>query len=239
MLQKLFCSKLSPIYDEPHTLFREELRNPELYYSIVAAIAAGRTRLTDIANYTGIQRTHLPKYLRVLTDLGMIMRVTPIMSRKGWYEVRNPILRTWFKLVEPNLNLVEAGLYDELLTRVRAGLDAEVAPKAFEEVVRVYALRKFLPQLARLKGKVEVGKYLHKDVEFNLVILNPTSGKAYVLEVKWSDLTERDVFREYSRLLRRVESSALSKYDVVPYIVARSAPRVDEVNLITLDDLPI
>jgi len=239
VLQKLFCSKLSPIYDEPHTLFREEFRNPELYYSIVAAIAAGHTRLTDIANYTGIQRTHLPKYLRVLTDLGMIMRVTPIMSRKGWYEVRDPILRTWFKLVEPNLNLVEAGLYDELLTRVRAGLDAEVAPKAFEEVVRVYALRKFLPQLARLKGKVEVGKYLRKGVEFDLVILNPASGKAYVFEVKWSDLTERDVFREYSRLLRRVESSALSKYDVVPYIVARSAPRLDGVNLITLDDLPV
>jgi len=43
VLQKLFCSKLSPIYDEPHTLFREEFRNPELYYSIVAAIAAGHT----------------------------------------------------------------------------------------------------------------------------------------------------------------------------------------------------
>ena len=103
----------------------------------------------------------------------------------------------------------------------------------------MYALRKFLPALARLKGRVRVGKYLRKGVEFDLVILNPASGKAYVFEVKWSDLTEKDVVREYSRLLRKVKSSTLSKYDVVPYVVARSAPRVDGVNLITLDDLPV
>lgn len=239
VLTKLFCSKLSPMYDEPYTIFREEFRNPELYYSIVAAIAAGHTRLTEIANYSGIQRTHLPKYLRVLTDLGIVRRVTPIMGKKGWYEVKDPILRTWFKLIEPNLSLVEAGLYDELLVKVKAGLDQEVAPKAFEEVVRAYVLREFLPALTRLKGKVKVGKYVHKGVEFDLVALQPASGKAYVFEVKWSDLTEKGVRREYLRLLRRVKSSALSNYDVKAYLVARSAPRVDGVNILTLNDLPI
>lgn len=239
VLTKLFCSKLSPIYDEPHTLFREEFRNPELYYSIVAAIAAGHNRLTEIANYTGIQRTHLPKYLRILSDLGIIAHVTPIMGKKGWYEVRDPILRTWFKLVEPNLSLVEAGLYDELLTKIKVELDQEVAPKAFEEVVRTYVLREFLPTLARLRSKVAVGRYVHRGVEFDLVVLHSTSGKACVFEVKWSDLTEKDVRREYSRLLHKVKSSALSKYDVKAYIVARSAPSVDGANILTLKDLPI
>lgn len=239
VLEKLFGSKLSPIYDEPHTLFREEFRNPEVYYSIVAAIATGHTRLTDIANYTGIQRTHLPKYLRILTDLGLVKRVTPVIGKRGWYEVKDPILRTWFKLLEPNLSLVEAGLYDELITRIKAGLDQEIAPKAFEDVVRTYVFREFLPALSKRGGKVKVGKYVHKGLEIDLVVMQPESRKAYVFEVKWSDLTARELRREYLKLSRKVASSALSDYDVVTYVVARSAPRVEGTNVITLDELPI
>ncbi len=239
VLMKLFGSKLSPIYDEPHTIFREEFRNPEIYYSIVAAVATGRTRLTEIANYTGIQRTHLPKYLRILSDLGIIEHVKPVIGKKGWYEVRDPILRTWFKLLEPNLSLVEAGLYDELLARIKGGLDREIAPKAFEEVTKDYVLRRILPTLTKLGNKVRVGKYVHRGVELDLVVMHPASGKAHVFEVKWSDLTVKDLRREHLKLLRKIESSMLSNYDVEAHIVARSAPKVEGINVLTLGDLPI
>lgn len=234
VLKKLFGSRLSPIYEEPHMLFREEFRNPEVYYSIVSAISRGFSRLSEIADYTGLPRTHLPKYLRVLTDLGFIEYVRPVMAKRGWYEVKDPILRTWFKLVEPRLYLVEAGLYDRLIEEIRGEIDT-LASKAYEEIARKYVLKKYLPRLGG--GRVPIGKYVHKGTEIDLVILSKEARKAYAFEVKWSDLTEKDLEREYRKLQRKIEATMLRDYSTEAFIIARRAPK--RPYSITLDDMPI
>ncbi len=233
-VEKLFGSRISPIYDEPYLLFREEFRNPQTYYSVVAAIAYGYNRLSSISDYTGIPRTHLPKYLKILVDLGYIEYVKPLFSRRGWYRVRDHILRTWFKIIEPRIHLVEAGYLDKIVDYVLKNIDMFIG-EVYEKIVYRYVLENILPKLG--KTNILVGKYLYRGVEIDLVVLLRDKRRALVYEVKWSDLNDRELDMEYNRLLNKIEKTPLRDYTVNAYIVTRKSPRKEYV--VTLDEIPM
>lgn len=50
------------LYDEPRFLLLQELRDPRRYFSILEAIAAGRTRQNEIAQATGIAPSSIAFY---------------------------------------------------------------------------------------------------------------------------------------------------------------------------------
>ncbi len=234
VVEKLFGSKYSPIYDEPHLLFREEFRNPETYYSIVSAIAYGYNRLSSISDYTGIPKTHLPKYLKILVDLGYIEYVKPLFSRKGWYRVKDPILRVWFKLIEPKIHLVEAGYFDKVIEYILEEIDVFTS-EVYEEIVYRYILEKHLSRLNT--PDTVIGRYVYKGIEIDLVILSRNMKKALIYEIKWSDLDYRELKKEQYRLIKKIEKTPLRNYSTEIYIVARNSPR--RKNVITIKDIPI
>jgi AAA+ ATPase superfamily predicted ATPase len=234
VLVRLFGTRISPIYDEPIMLFREEFRNPETYYSIVYAIAHGYNRLSQIADYTGIPRTHLPKYLRLLSTLGYIEYVVPLFTRKGWYRVRDPIMRTWFMLLEPRLHMAETGRYEELINSILGSIDAFTGP-VFEEIAKQYILENADPSW--LGSRTRVGRYLHRGVEIDLVVLSEERRRALAYEFKWSDLDEREARRIHAKLWEKIRQTPLRNYSVETYIVARKAPLLNHV--ITLDEMPV
>ncbi|MGD8229848.1 MAG: ATP-binding protein, partial [Desulfobacteraceae bacterium] len=60
-------NKNALLYSEPRFLLMEELREPSIYFSILKAIAFGRTRLNSIVQETGIVDRHkVNKYITVL-----------------------------------------------------------------------------------------------------------------------------------------------------------------------------
>jgi AAA+ ATPase superfamily predicted ATPase len=234
VLERLFATRISPIYDEPIMLFREEFRNPETYYSIVYAIAHGYNRLSQIADYTGIPRTHLPKYHRILSSLGYIEYTVPLFTRKGWYRVRDPIMRTWFMLLEPRLHLAETGRYEELINGILEDIDRFTGP-VFEEVAKQHILEN--TSLARLGPRTRVGRILYRGIDIDLVIISEEERRALAFEVKWSNLDEREIRRIHAKLREKIKRTPLRNYNVETYIVARKAPRSDHV--ITLNEIPV
>ena len=77
--------KHSPLYEEPRFLLMQELNEPSLYFSILKAIAFGRTRLNDIAQETGIVDGHkVNKYISVLRDLRIVRREVPVTEDKPY-----------------------------------------------------------------------------------------------------------------------------------------------------------
>ncbi len=55
----------------------------EIYYSTVSAIAHGYNRLSSIFDYADVQRTHLPKHLRIPVDLEYIGYVRLLFSKRS------------------------------------------------------------------------------------------------------------------------------------------------------------
>jgi len=112
-------SKNAFLYSEPRFLLMEELREPSIYFSILKAIAFGKTRLNEIVQETGIDDRHkVNKYLSVLRELHIIRRKVPLTedkphkSRKGIYILDDPFFRFWFRYIFPNMSYLEEGDID-------------------------------------------------------------------------------------------------------------------------------
>jgi len=115
-IRDVILNKNSFLYSEPRFLLMEELREPSVYFSILKAIAFGKTRLNEIVQETGISDRHkINKYLTVLRELRIIRREVPVTeekpykSRKGIYLLDDPYFRFWFRYVFPNTTYLEEG----------------------------------------------------------------------------------------------------------------------------------
>ena len=114
------------LYNEVEFILREELREPRVYLSILAAISLGKTRSSEIINTTGIEKSHLHKYLGVLEHLRLIQRELPITepmpakSKKGLYKLPDNFLRVWFQFIYPFKSSLEIGDQSEARGKFKA-----------------------------------------------------------------------------------------------------------------------
>ncbi len=112
-------------------------------------------------------------------------RETPLFKKKGYYRISDPILRTWFHLVEPVQELLDLERYDEALERIMTRVE-ELAASVWEDLVRDCLLRSLAPQ-----GYSVAGRLLHKGEELDVAVLDPLGKRAVVAEAKWSHVTIR------------------------------------------------
>ncbi len=174
-------------HDEVRLLLQQELREPRNYFAILEAIAAGRTRLNEIKQVTGLEGA--TAYLKTLQDLQLVERVVPATerqphkSRRGLYRLRDHFFRFWFRFVHPHRTLLERG-------GVQAALDTLVAPQieaftgpVFEEVCRQFLWRiglagelPFLP--------LRIGSWWRANEEVDIVAVG--QGAALLAECKWT-----------------------------------------------------
>lgn len=65
------------LHEEPDNLLKAELRETNVYSSILSAIANGRNKIIDIANFIHEDRTKVAKYLITLQTLRLIEKRIP------------------------------------------------------------------------------------------------------------------------------------------------------------------
>ena len=76
----------------------------------------------------------------------------------------------------------------------------------------------------------KIGKWWHKGEEIDLVLVNETEKKAILVEVKWKDLKERDVYRILSELERKAGITPLEGYEVFYCIIGRNVEGKEEIS---------
>jgi AAA+ ATPase superfamily predicted ATPase len=184
---------LSPhrfLNDEPRFLLREEVRDPANYFSVLAAIAAGKTHQNEIAQVAGFpNRDTAGPYLRTLQDLRLVERHVPITeehphkSRKGIYRLRDYFFRFWFRFVYPNESaLARGGVTGVMERHIEPHLDEFVAP-IFEEVARQHIWRMALTGQLPFAPQ-RVGGWWDKEHEIDVVAIGDHD--FLVGECKWS-----------------------------------------------------
>lgn len=181
-----------PLYNEPQLLLMEELREPRNYFSILRAVAQGKTRLNEIAQSAGVGdgRT-TARYLAILQEMRVVRRIVPASesrpekSKKGLYQIADPFLRFWFRFVHPHRGSLEMGLADAVLEqRVRPVFDQFVS-YAFEEAAREYVAR--LARVGELPFLPErIGAWWGRGEEIDVVAISDAEGAVLVGECKWS-----------------------------------------------------
>lgn len=194
-------SRGSFLYDEVRFVLQQELREPRNYFAILQAVAAGKTRLNEIKQATGIEGA--TAYLDTLQQLHLVERTVPVTesqphkSRRGIYRLKDHYLRFWFRYVHPNRSQLERG-------GAQIVLENQVIPEidhfsslTFEEVCQQTFWQ------AGLSGKLpfvptKVGSWWNANEEVDLVILGEKD--AVLVECKWtSKPAGMDILAELER----------------------------------------
>ncbi|MCL2137736.1 MAG: ATP-binding protein [Coriobacteriia bacterium] len=112
-IEQQILNKRSLLYEEPTFLLSNEVSETGSYFSIIKSIATGNRRIGKISADLGIKLTNLPKYLKTLTDLGLIERVIPVTEKNpeknkmGLYQITDNFISFWFKFVYPERSRLE------------------------------------------------------------------------------------------------------------------------------------
>jgi AAA+ ATPase superfamily predicted ATPase len=140
-------SKGESLYEEPLHLLREEqeIRDPATYFAVVRAIAAGRTRVSELSSTAQIPTPNLTKMLGRLEALGYLEARAPLgpkgsEARRTSYRLADPFFRFWFRFVFPNRSLLERGRVKDVLKVIDRDFDTFMG-SAFEDCCREWTGR--------------------------------------------------------------------------------------------------
>lgn len=205
------------LYDEAETLLKEELRTYYLYLSIFEAIAMGKTRSVEIADYSKIAQKDLPKYLTTLMKLELVGKEHPVtekeQSKKTRYFVKDNFFRFYFKYIHPNKTEIESGNPDKVISIIKRDFGSYVG-KSFENVVyeslvRLNSLGRTpfsFTRIGRMWGKIPGKPRGENTYEIDIVALNDTTKEILFAECKWknkkTDVGALETLAEKSRFVK-------------------------------------
>ena len=140
----LFFEPSGRLFEEPMNLLKQELKIPETYNAIIAAIAGGSSKLNEIATKAGIETSQCSKMLSTLISLGLVRKeypITDINSRKSIYLLEDKMFIFWYRFVLPELSRIAAGLGELVCKEVFTEHLSRHLGHAFEDCAKQYMWR--------------------------------------------------------------------------------------------------
>lgn len=238
----------SYLFEEPENLLKQELREPAVYNSIIRAIAEGASRMNDISTKTGIETGPCAKYVKILINLGIIKKETPVTEKPGKktvYFLTDNFFRFWYRFVPQNITAIGSGrigiVYPHAVRRHLSDYMGLIFEKMCQEYLLYYAddLPVQLNDLGQWWG-TDSGK--KKQIQIDIVG-TPAEGNEYLIgSCKFKNekigTDELELLREYAGVFGKGE-----KYYY--YIFSKGgftrnlmeAGSRGEVTLISLEDM--
>jgi len=176
----------SYLYEEPENLLKQELREPAIYNSVITAVAGGASHSNEIATKVGIESPICAKYLKVLLDLGILVKKTPITEKAGKksiYAIGDNLFRFWYRFVPQNTSAISAGRIDRIYDPVIKKHYSDYMGLIFEQMCREYLflyaedVPVVLSDIGSWWGTDSKEK---KEIEIDIVG-TPVEGKEYVI----------------------------------------------------------
>ena len=241
-IQDNILTRGSYLYDEVRFILQQELREPRNYFAILQAIAAGKTRLNEIKQATGLDGA--TAYLDTLQQLHLIERLVPVTetqpqkSRRGIYRLKDNYLRFWFRYVHPNRSQLErGGTYPILENQVLPEID-HFSSLAFEEICQQYFWQNGLSEkLSFLPDNI--GRWWSANEEIDLVVVGEKD--AVLVECKWSsqpigtnilaDLERKASVVQQELGERKIQFALCSRSGFTPQLIESLTKRSDTLLL--------
>ena len=247
LLENLFNTS-GYLFEEPENLLKQELREPATYNSIISAIAGGASRANEISTKVGVESGVCAKYLKVLLDLGILKKETPITEkpgRKTIYAIDDNFFRFWYRFVPRNMSVINAGQIRQVYEKAIKQYYPDYMGQIFEKMCREYFLR-YAEDLPILLN--DVGQWwgtdprIRKEVQIDIVG-TPVEGREYLIgSCKYRNekigMEELELLHRYAAVFRpdgNFHYYIFSKNGFTPALL--DAQKQGSVKLLTLDDL--
>lgn len=145
-IKNTFLNPVSFLYEEPINLLKQEVREPAIYTAIIAAIATGASRMSEISGKVGEDTNICAMYLKNLINLGIVQKETPYgekASRKSIYSIEDNMFRFWYRFVFGNNSIIARGAADLAYKRIEPQL-SDYMGKIFEEICKQYLWKQLI-----------------------------------------------------------------------------------------------
>ncbi|MBR2036767.1 MAG: ATP-binding protein [Lachnospiraceae bacterium] len=139
-IKNTYLNPTSSIYEEPQNLLKQEVRGPAIYNAIIAAIATGYTKMSEISTKVGEDTSVCATYIKNLVSLGIVKRETPFgedSARKTIYSIKDNMFRFWYRFVPENTSIISRGATELAYSRIQPHL-SDYMGGIFEEICKQY-----------------------------------------------------------------------------------------------------
>jgi AAA+ ATPase superfamily predicted ATPase len=130
------------LFEEPTNLIKQELKIPQTYNAVIAAIADGGSKLNGIAARAGIETSQCSKMLATLISLGLVRKEVPVTdkpdSKKTVYLLDDQLFIFWYRFVLPELSRITAGVGGAVCDELFGGQLSGHVGYAFEKCAVQY-----------------------------------------------------------------------------------------------------
>lgn len=206
-IEENILNRTGYLYEEPHFLLQQEVTEVGGYFSVLRAIAFGRSKLSEIASFMETKSTDLTRTLKTLIELDLVRREVPVTeenpekSKKGLYRITDYYIRFWFTMIYPNQGDIEQGNTAYVLEKIKKSLVRSHTAFVYEDICREeLAARKDLPC-----HFPKIGRYWDKNTEIDIVAVNDEESVILFGECKyWSGCVDVDVFYQLQEKAGRV-----------------------------------
>lgn len=206
-IEEKILNRTGYLYEEPHFLLQQEVTEVGGYFSVLRAIAFGRSKLSEIASFMETKATDLTRTLKTLIELDLVRREVPVTeenpekSKKGLYRITDYYIRFWFTMIYPNQGDIEQGNTAYVLEKIKKSLVRSHTAFVYEDICREeLAARKDLPC-----HFPKIGRYWDKNTEIDIVAVNDEESVILFGECRyWSGCVDVDVFYQLQEKAGRV-----------------------------------
>lgn len=183
------------VLDSPSVIYVDEIKNIPGSNAIFTHISNGKNKLSDLYNSFGKSSSHILFVLEPLTEMGLIVKETPINMlenrKRIFYYIEDNFLDFYYRYISAYKTLNFSGSSKDYYKRfIKEDLENTFIPKKFEKIVKQYLIEKNIRSELNVPFK-NIGKYWHNDskrkinVEFDVVYLD-YDGVYNFIEVKYS-----------------------------------------------------
>ena len=137
-IKNTYLNPASSIYEEPQNLLKQEVREPAIYNAIIAAIAAGYTKMSEISTKVGEDTSVCATYIKNLVSLGIVKKETPFgeeTGRKTIYAIEDNMYRFWYRFIPENISIISRGATELAYNRIKPHL-SDYMGGVFEEICK-------------------------------------------------------------------------------------------------------
>lgn len=225
-IREIWFLKTGLLYYEPQFLLSMETRNPEQYAQVLALLAAGTTKPSQMADKLGVSSPHLAALLTTLQALGLVARELPFgekQAKKGVYQISDSLFAFYLRFVYPYLSLLEQGKPEGPIRILEQYMDQFVG-KQFEKMCHTYFLQHTDRPIIAISHWWGFDMQNHQNEELDLVA-EDADGVMIFAECKWR--STKVGLSDYARLVQR--STIVKKGEQAEYWLFSKSGFTDEL----------
>ncbi len=222
------------LYDEPKKLFLDDMSMTVQSESLMAVVAGGANRMSEIAARMGREATSLSAPIDRLIQMSYLRREIPFgespkKSKRGIYKINDPMMDFYYTYIMPNISSLARGRKELVMEGMERTFNEYVA-RHWEFLCReAVSGNQFFGhrwgEASRWWGTVpnkDTGGY--KEMEFDVVAESTDKKSILVGECKW---TNPEVAPElHKKLLEKISSFPLAKgKEVIPVLFLKNEPK--------------